>query len=381
MSHFRLVIKNVLRNRRRTILTVGSVCVSVFLLAIFFSTYRYLNEPPGLDRTHLVLMVANRVSITNPMPVSYRARIESVRGVSAVSPIFWFDARYKNQDNIIPTLACDPEKIFRIFSDWKIPDEQRRVFIGEQDAMIAGRKVAEKYGWKIGDHVHVSSPNYLNVPVDLVFRGVYTSPGDEGFLAFHWTYLNEALGRPNKAGYFYVLTDSAEDVPLVMKAIDEQFRNSSVETRTQTVKQVALSFLGWLGNVKQILLIVTGAVVFAVMLVVANTMAMSIRERTTEIAVLRALGFRVSQLLVMLTAEAAAIAVAGALLGCILASVACVWMARYRIGGAMQLNLRVDAATVGATLIAALFISLASTLIPAYRASRANIARAIRFVG
>ena len=381
MSHIRLVIKNVLRNRRRTILTVGSVCVSVFLLAIFFSTYRYLNEPPGLDRTHLVLMVANRVSITNPMPVRYRARIENVRGVSAVSPIFWFDARYKNRDNIIPTLACDPEKIFRIFSDWKISEEQRRGFIGEQDAMIAGRKVAEKYGWKIGDHVHVSSPNYLNVPVDLVMRGVYTSPGDEGYLAFHWSYLNEALGRPNMAGYFYVLADSAEDVPLVMKTIDEQFRNSSVETRTQTVKQVALSFLGWLGNVKQILLIVTGAVVFAVMLVVANTMAMSIRERTTEIAVLRALGFRVSQLLVMLTAEAAAIAVAGAVLGCILASVACVWTAHYRIGGAMRLNLHVDVATVGATLVAALVISLASTLIPAYGASRSNIARAIRFVG
>jgi putative ABC transport system permease protein len=381
MIHARLVIKNVLRNRRRTILTVGSICVSVFLLAIFFSTYRYLNEPPGLDRTHLVLMVANRTSITNPMPVSYRSRIESVQGVSAVSPIFWFDSRYKNPDNIIPALACDPERIFQIFSDWTISDDQRQTFIGEQDAMIAGRKVIEKYGWKIGDHIHVSSPNYLNVPIDLVLRGMYTSPGDEGFLAFHWTYLNEALGRPNRAGYFYVLADSAEDVPRVMKAIDEEFRNSPVETRTQTVKQVALGFLGWLGNVKRILLIVTGAVVFAVLLVVANTMAMSIRERTTEIAVLRALGFRVSQLLMMLTAEAVAMSVAGAVLGCVLASVACVWMARYRIGGAMQLNLHVDLATIGVTLMAALLISLASTLIPAYRASRSNIARAIRFVG
>lgn len=381
MTQTRLVIKNVFRNRRRTMLTVGSVGVSVFLLAIFSATYRYLHEPPGLDRTHLVLIVANRVSITNPMPVSYRARIEKVRGVSAVSQVFWFDARYKNPDNIIPALACDPERIFQIFSDWETSGEQRRTFIGEPNAMIAGRKVVEKYGWKIGDHVHVSSPNYLDVPIDLVLRGVYASPGDEGFLVFHWSYLNEALGRPNLATYFYILARSADDVPRVMKDIDQEFRNSSAETRTQTVKQVALSFLGWLGNIKQILLLVTGAVVFAVLLVVSNTMAMSIRERTTEIAVLRALGFRMSQVLRMLTAEAAAISLAGAALGCILASVACKWVERYRIGGAMQLNLRVDVPTVAATFVAAIVISLASTLIPAYRASRANIARALRFVG
>lgn len=381
MTRSQFVFKNVLRNRRRTILTVGSVAVSVFLLAIFFATYRYLNEPPGLDRTHLILIVSNRVSITNPMPVSYQARLARVPGVVAVSPVFWFDARYKNEDNVVPALACDPEKIFLIASDWKIPGEQRRTFIAEQNAMIAGRKVAEKYGWKIGDPIHLSSPNYLSVPIELVLRGVYSSSGDEGLLAFHWSYLNEALGRPNLAGYFYVLARSADETPRLMKEIDEEFRNSPVETRTQTVKQMALNFLSWLGNVKEILLAVTGAVVFAVLLVMANTMAMSIRERTTEIAVLRALGFRMGQVLMMLTAEAAAISLSGAALGCILASVACKWMERYRIGGAMELNLRVDVPTVTATFVAAIVISLASTLIPAYRASRANIARALRFIG
>ena len=381
MIHSQLVLRNVLRNPRRTILTVGSVAVSAFLLAIFTATYNYLNEPPGLDRTHLILIVSHRVSVTNPMPVSYRARIEKVRGVSAVSPVFWFDARYKNQDNIIPALACDPEKIFQIFSDWKISDEQRIAFAKEPAAVIAGRKVVEKYGWKIGDHIHVSSPNYLDVPIDLVLRGIYTSTGDEGFLAFHWSYLNEALDRPNLTGYFYVLVNSPDDVPRVMKDIDEEFKNSSAETRTQTVKQVALGFLGWLGNVKQILLMVIGAVVFAVLLVVTNTMAMSIRERTTEIAVLRALGFRTAQILQMLTMEAAAIAVCGTAIGCTLASLACKWIERYRIGGAMQMNLTMDVPTLGVTLFIAIAISLASTIAPAFRASRANIARSLRFVG
>jgi putative ABC transport system permease protein len=381
MMHLRLVLRNVLRNRRRTILTAGSVTVSSFLLAIFIATFQYLNEPPNLDRTHLILMVSNRVSVISPMPVSYRSQIENVRGVSAVTPIFWFDARYKNEDNVIPGFACDPEKIPQIFSDWKIPAGQLRALRQEQDAFIAGRKVANKYGWKIGDHIHISSPNYLSVPLELVLRGVYTSSGDEGFLAFHWSYLNEALGRPEKAGYFYVLVNSPENVPVVMKRIDEEFRNMPVETRTQTVKQVALGFLGWLGNVKQILLMVIGAVVFAVLLVVTNTMAMSIRERTTEIAVLRALGFRTHHLLLMLTAEAAMIAATGTAVGCVLAAFACRWIERYRIGGAMEMNLQMDLPTISMTFAVALAISLASTLFPAMRATRTNIARALRYIG
>ncbi len=381
MVHLRLVFRNVLRNRRRTILTAGSVTISSFLLAIFVATFQYLEEPPNLDRTHLILMVSNRMSVINTMPVSYRSMIENVRGVAAVSPIFWYDARYKNEDNVIPGFACDPEKLAQIFSDWKIPPDQLRALRDEKDAFIAGRKVVNKYGWKIGDHIHLSSPNYLNVPLDLVLVGTYTSSGDEGFLAFHWDYLNEALGRPERAGYFYVLVNSAHEVTAVMKNIDEAFRNMPVETRTQTVKQVALGFLGWLGNVKQILLMVIGAVVFAVLLVVTNTMAMSIRERTTEIAVLRALGFRARRVLLMLTAEAALIAAAGTGIGCVLASFACQWIERYRIGGAMEMDLKMDIPTIAITLSVALAISLASTLFPAIQATRANIARALRYVG
>lgn len=376
-----LVLKNLLRNRRRTVLTVGSVAVSVFLLTIFAATYRFLEGPPHLDQTHLVLVVRARTSQTNPIPVRYAGQIARVPGVAAVTPVFWYDARYGNDGDTIPALACAAEKILLIASDWHLPEEQKRVFIGEPDAMIAGRRVAQKYGWKIGDHIHVHSPNYLDIPLELVLRGIYSSTGDEGMLAFHWSYLNEALGRPNLAGYFYVLAQSSDDVPRLMHDIDEMFRDSPIETRTETVKQVVLNFLSWLGNVKQILLLVSGAVVFAVLLVVANTMAMSIRERTAEIAVLRVLGFRTQLVLRLLTAEALVMTLCGAVIGSVLAAAACRYMAGYRIGGALQADLRLDGPTLSFTLVAAVAISLGSTLIPAYRASRANIARALRFVG
>lgn len=381
MTRRQFVFRNALRNPRRTILTSGSVGISVFLLAIFLATYRYLNAPPATDRTDLVLVVSARTAATNSMPLSYRHEIEGFQGVAAVSPVFFFDARYKSKSNIIPALACDPEKILLMLSDWNVPEDQRRTFIAEEDAVIAGRQVAEKYGWKIGDRILVSSPNYQNVPLELVLRAVYSGSSDEGMLAFHWSYLNETLGRRNTAATFWVLARSADDISHLTREIDAHFRNSPVETRTQTLKQAALRFLSLLGNVKRILMIVIGAVVFAVLLVVANTMAMSIRERTTEIAVLRALGFRRGQVLVMLTAEAQAIGMAGTALGCTLAGVAAQGIDHYRIGGMLAMNVQLDASTVGATLAAAAALSLASTLIPAYRASRANIAQALRSVG
>ncbi len=381
MTQGQLIWRNVLRNRRRTFLTGASVAVSAFLLAIFCATYRYLEAPPELDPTHLILVVFARTSVANPIPVSYQAQIAKVPGVAEVMPVFWFDGRYGSEDNILPALACDAEKLMRFATDWHLPQDQQQAFVGEKDALIAGRKVVKKYGWKIGEHIHLRSPNYLNIPLELVLRGVYASSGDEGMLAFHWDYLNEAMGRPNLAGYFYVLARSADDIPRLMNEIDATFRNSTVETRTQTLKQAALNFLSWLGNVKRILLLVSGAVVFAVLLVVANTMAMSIRERTAEIAVLRALGFRTQQVLRLLTAEAMAISISGTAVGCLFAAAASRRMAEYRIGGALPANIQVDVSTVGVTLLLAIAISLGSTLIPAYRASRANIAQALRFVG
>lgn len=378
VSQTQFVLKNVFRNLRRTILTAGSVTVSVFLLALLFASYRYISAPPASDRTHLILVVTARTSLINPMPVRYAAEISQLAGVAAAMPLWWFDGRYGNDENIVPALACDAQQLFAFTTDWKLPGDERRAFEREKDALIAGRKTAEKYGWKIGDHIHLKSPNYLSVPVELVLRGVYTSTGDDSMLAMHWSYLNEALGRPNVTGEIWVLPRSAQDVPDVMQAIDAHFHNSAVETRTQTLKQFELDFLGWLGNVKQILLIVFAAVVFAVLLVVANTMAMSIRERTAEIAILRALGFRTRRVVILLTAESASISVAGAVVGCMGASAVASMLVNYRIGGAMPADIRVDWQTVVVTLLVAVGISLASTMIPALNASRASIANMLR---
>jgi putative ABC transport system permease protein len=380
MTRTQLAVKNVLRNRRRTLLTVASVAASMSLLALFFTAYRYMEGSFRPDRWHLVLFVGPRTSLMVPLPLSYGERIAKVPGVAAVTPINWYDARYGSDDNLLPAFAADPPKILMFFSAWRLPPDQRQAFINEKVAFVASRKMADKYGWKLGDHVTLRSLNY-HLSLDLVLRGLYSSSEEESVLTFHWDYLNDALGSPNKPGGFWVLARAADDMPRLTKDIDALFRNADVETRTQTMKQFILSFLAMLGNVKLILVSISAAVVFAVLLIVANTMAMSIRERTAELAVFRALGFRTSQVLGLLTAESLAISLAGAALGCLAAEILCLLARGYRAGGIMPTYLRVDAKTVALAVSVAAGIGLASTLLPAYRASRASIAEALRFVG
>ena len=379
----KLVLRNVLRNRRRSLLTVASVAVSFALLVVFLAAYRFLESPPAstTERSHLVLIVAASTSPIQPMPMSYRSRLERLQGVRAVTQVFWFDARYKNEDTVIASLSLDSQNLFTFFPNWQLPAEEREQFMRDKTAALAGRSTANKYGWKIGDHIHVTSPNYFNVGLDLTLRGVYDSKEEQSYLVFHWDYLNDVLGRPNVTGQFWVLANSADLMPALMKTVDAQFREETVQTRTQTVKQFTLNFISWLGNVKLILVGVSGAVVFAILLIMANTMAMSIRERTMELAVLRSLGFRTHTLLTLLTVESLVLSLGGASAGCLAAWAICRAVAGYVLGGGLLVNLEVSLPAALSALGAAALTSLASTLVPAYRASRMSIAEALRYTG
>ncbi len=357
--------------------------MSILLLVVFWAVYRFLQAPPAAesDRSHLVLIVMARTSLIQPMPLSYRQRIARMPGVRAVTQVFWFDARYKNEDNVIASLSLDPKIVRTFFPDWKLHEVQWNQFLSERTAAIASRQLATKYGWKLGDHIYVSSPSYFGRGVDLTLRGIYEGKEEQSYLVFHWEYLDEVLGRPNVTLQFWVLADPPEVIPSLMKRIDEEFRNETVQTLTQTVKQMTLNFVSWFGNVKLILAGMSGAVAFAVLLIVANSMAMSIRERTSELAVLRALGFRTGQVLAMLAAESLAISMVGAVAGSLGAWGICRAFAGYTIGGGLLVNLEVGVPGAAFSAACATVIGLVSTLAPALHASRLNIADALRYVG
>ncbi len=319
MKLLRLIGKNALRNPRRSVLTVLSIAVSIFLVSTLQAILRQFDSvAEGSDSSHLRLITRHAVSLGQDLPIAYKARIAALPGVKSVGGFTWFGGIYKDPQNFFANFAVDPENFDKLMDEFKVPPDQLEAWKRERTAALVGRKLMDQYGWKIGNRVTLQGTIY---PADLEFviRGVYTAPreGDETAFYFHWDYFDEALGRRGRAGTFSVKADSAEDVPRLMDAIDGMFRNSDAETKTETEQAFNLSFVSMLGNVKLLLNAISAAVVFTILLVAGNTMAMSIRERTGEVAVLKTLGYRRNTILFLLVGESAAIALLGGAFGSI----------------------------------------------------------------
>src|SRR5579875_3620446 len=191
----RLAIKNVGRKPLRSVLTASSVAVSMFLLVVLLAAYRFLSAPAGgRDRTHLLLVVSPRTSMMMTMPIAYQAQIAGLPGVAAVSPFGYFGAHYGARDSFIPAMAFDPEQVFAFFRRWKLPASERRAFIRERTALIAGRTLAEKFGWKVGDRIHLTATMNRHLGLDFTVQGLYDAPpgSGTGTAVFHWNYMNEA---------------------------------------------------------------------------------------------------------------------------------------------------------------------------------------------
>jgi putative ABC transport system permease protein len=314
----RLIWKNAIRNRRRTGLTIASITVSIFLVgtlqAVLSAIYGSGRTSPSGD---LRVVVHRATSITQPLPISFRERIASVPGVQDAVAVNWFGGVYIDPANFFANFAVDTDHFQDVFSDFKIAPDELEAWKNERTAALVGRPLMDKYHWRLGQRITLKSTIY-NVNADLIIRGVYTDPADasqEQSLYFHYDYFNELMNEFNQVGTFTVKVDSAKNVPKVMDAIDALFRNTAYETKTETESAFSLSFVSMLGNVKLLLTAISGAVVFTILLVVGNTMAMSIRERTNEVAVLKTLGFTRNRVLMILLGESLAIALLGGVLG------------------------------------------------------------------
>lgn len=313
----RLIWKNARRNPRRTVLTILSITVSIFLVSSLQAILDRLDQlGKGSDSSHLRLVVHRATSMTQPLPVAYKQRIASLPGVRYVGSVTWFGGLYIDERNFFANFATDTDDFEKIYDENHAPPEQLAAWKQDRSGALVGRKLMEKYGWKLGDRVTLKGTIY---PVDLEFtlRGVYTSLDDsqERAFFFHWDYFNEALGRRNQVGSFAVKANTPQDVPRVMDAVDRMFRNSDAETKTETEQAFNLSFVSMVGNIKFLLNAISLAVVFTILLVAGNTMAMSIRERTGEVAVLKTLGFRRNTILFLLVGESLVIALLGGFLG------------------------------------------------------------------
>jgi putative ABC transport system permease protein len=376
MKFGKLILKNILRNKRRTLLTISSLVVSLFLIITLATILTEFTQ--GNERTNpLRLITRHAVSLGFVLPVAQQQRIATVPGVKAVIPFSWFGGIYKDEKNFFANFAVDASKFREVMTELKMPEDQWQAFQNDKQGAIVGQKLVTLYGFSPGQRITLRSPIY-DRSVEFVVRGVCTG-GDEKTLFFHHDYVNELVPAwaKDQVSTFSILANSAEDVPRIAQAVDSIFVNTDAPTKTESERDFAISFETMLGGVKQFMYGIMGAITFSLLLVMGNTMAMTVRERTREVGMLKALGFQRGTIAGLFVGEALLVTTVGALIG---------------IGGAALLFRSVDMSLyipnfqsfvpTGATLLGAFVVSivvgLASVIYSAYRVSGMTIAEALR---
>ncbi|MCS6771107.1 MAG: FtsX-like permease family protein [Kiritimatiellae bacterium] len=310
------VVRNAIRNKRRALLTVLSVAVSLFLFTTLQTALREMTNPAESDQSALRVITRHRVSLANVLPERYLHRIRQIDGVEAVTKFTWFGGIYQDERNFFPQFAVDPESIFKVFTEAKVDPLQLDAFLRERNAAVVGIKTMERFGWKLGDRITLRGTIWDCNP-ELVIRAVYRGGIDETNLMFHHDYFDELMGRLGITGTFWIRVRSPDVVQSVIDAIDQSFRNSEAETKTETERAFQLGFISMFGNIRMLIGSISTVIVFTIILVTASTMSMAIRERIREIAVLKALGFNGRHLFGFILAESFGLAMAGGLLGCV----------------------------------------------------------------
>jgi len=381
MTLTRFVTKNAFRNKRRSILTVLSIALSLLLLTLMMTLWHAFALDDGSAESAQRLVVRHRVSLTFTLPMYYRDKIRAIPGVVSVVPVSWFGGIYKDQkpENFFPKFGTDPDEFFKVFRDIQMPEDQIKAWQRDRQGVIVDDSLAAKYGWKIGDRLYIQGDIYP-VNLELYVRGIFHSTPDNKSAYFNSKYVEEAVSFfKGQAGTFSILAASPSDVSKIATEIDDMFRNSPQPTKAESEKAFGLEFVAMMGNVKAFILSICSAVVFATLLVSANTMAMSIRERTREVAVLKTLGFTKIGVLGLFVSEAVALSLAGGLLGASLGS-----LLVYGFSHAAQLTffpLRMTPAIFTLALLTSGFVGLLSAALPSYHASQINIVDGLRHIG
>ncbi|OAI53918.1 hypothetical protein AYO47_04010 [Planctomyces sp. SCGC AG-212-M04] len=320
MRTLKYIWRNVTRNKLRTSLTILSIGFSLALMTVlhgFMATQSvWGNESKKYNR----IVALNVQGFSGRLPIAYVDKFRGIEGITDAVPYAWYGGLYKDEAQMsFAQFATDAEHAFNVWDEFKIDPKQLKDWQDDNQACVADKALAEQQGWKIGDKIPLRS-TYYPFPLDLKLVGVFEAPHNTGSLWFHWKYLDEGLrnlkarGEGN-SGMIYAKTKTAGIIPEVIKKIDSEYASSEYPTRTQTESAFAQMFRDMMGNVQAFIQSIGIAVVFSLSLVAANAMAMSMRERTTEIAVLKAIGFPRSRVMRMILGESCLIAFLGGVLG------------------------------------------------------------------
>jgi len=377
-----LLAASMRRKPLRLFFTLASIVVA-FLLFGLAESLRYSLQAgvdvAGADR----LITMHKVSFTQLLPMSYENRIRAVDGVVDVTPQTWFGAWYQDERNQLPTFPVDPDAFLRMYPEYVMPDDQRVAWVADRTGILIGRGLADITGWKVGDTVPLRSSIWRradgNDTWDFNVRAIYDLPqgGDTRQILMHQEYFEEGKAQAKGLiGWYLVKVASVERAGVVATQIDAQFANSPAETKTSSERAMAQSFVNQVGNIGAILRAIVTAVFFTMLLVTANTMAQSVRERTNEIGVLKTLGFSNGGVLGLVLSEAVLVTVVGGGLG-----LAGAWWLGIQFEPVFRQYLpgfKVPGSAVVLGVLIMLGLGLAAGAVPAAQAMRLRIVEALR---
>jgi putative ABC transport system permease protein len=385
MDLIKLIIRNVFRHRLRSILTLVGVAIAMCAFGILRTLVGawYMGvEASAADR----LVVRNKISLIYSLPLAYRTKILQVRGVTGIAYGSWYGGIYKDKKNFFPQLAVSGSEYLDLFPEFLLPREVKLNFDKQRNAAIAGRKTAERYGWKVGDVIPLQGTIYPG-SVELVLSGIYKGArktADETVFFFRYDYLNEQSKkvlpeRTDRVGWYLVRIDDPGRSAEISREIDALFESSLAETRTETEKAFQMGFVSMTEAILGAIRIISIVVIAIILLVLANTMAMTARERSGEYAVLKTMGFGPRFLSLLIGGESVAIALLGGAAGALMT---------FPAGRALQVQLRsflpvfeVTSATLMLILGTSLLVGLAAAIPPVLTVTRIGIAEGLRHVG
>ena len=381
MTLIELVRKNLFRKRLRTILTIVAIFVAFLIFGILATFQKALNagvEVAGADR----LITVNKINFTQPMPLAYATRAAAVPGLKQVAHAVWFGGYYQEPRNFLVAFAVDPKNYLDIYTEYVLPPAQREAFLRDKTGLLVGKAVADQFGWKAGDRLPLKSNIYRQKngsdTWDFTIAGIVTGNDarvDTNFVMFHYQYLADT--RPfgdGTTGWMILKTANAKENARIMREVDALFANSAYETETKTEQAFNKAFAEQLGDLGFIVTSVVSAAFVTILLIVGNTMMLTVRERTSEIAVMKTIGFTTNRIFGLVLAESMLLALIGGILGVVAA-----WLFSFALAGPLSrfgpVAFSYDTALTAFVLMA--LLGFLTGVIPAYRAMSTNIITAL----
>lgn len=382
MKFSKLILRNVFRNKMRGALTVLLMAAIFFFVATLLSILENFTMFSDAGKGQNRLAVQSAVSLANTLPVAHEQKIRQVPGVVDVCQMQWFGAYYKEPKNFFANFAIDQQHMPTVFDDYHTPDADFQAFAKDRQGAIVGPELMKRFGWKIGDRITLKSTIFPFNP-ELNIRAVYQHPVDQSSLMFHMDYFQQAMeaaGIRGQVGMFWLKVKDAKNMTAISKQIDDMFRNGTDPTETFTEKEFQLNFLSMMGDIKLLFHSISLCAIFMVIMLAAITMSMSARERVTEIAVLKAIGFSRRLVLTLMLIEFTTLTFIGGILGVIAGKLAYNVINMTKVTQGFLVNFTLFPNSIITCVVASLIVGLVAGGIPAMRSANMSVVDGLRRV-